>query len=78
MRIPLRWLALAVVALGGTAMVPAADDKAKSPEAPTCKAYGTSVHFDATPSDSAKRAKKEEKLVFVLHISGIFEDPNLT
>jgi hypothetical protein len=78
MRQPLRWLALGVVALWGAAMVPAADEKARDSTPATCKGYGTSVRFDPTPSEAAKRAKQEEKLVFVLHISGIFEDPNLT
>jgi len=82
MRRPLRWLALGCMAVLGAATVvagsAAADDKAKGPGEPTCKTYGTSVHFEQTPSAAAKRAEKEEKLVLVLHISGIFEDPNLT
>jgi hypothetical protein len=40
--------------------------------------YGTNVKFVATPSLAAKQALKEEKLVCVLHVSGLFEDPNLT
>ena len=28
-----------------------------------------------TPADAAKQAKKDEKLVMVLHISGHFENP---
>ena len=48
-------------------------------EKPACDGdYGTSVHFEKTPSDAAKKALKEEKLVFVLHVSGHFEDPRLT
>jgi hypothetical protein len=77
MRKNLRWLALGCIALWGAAAVAAPDEKAKGPGAATCKTYGTSVHFEQTPSDAAKRAAKEEKLVMVLHISGIFEDPNL-
>ncbi len=49
----------------------------KSP-ASTCGEYGTSVHFEKTPSDAARRAVKEEKLVFVLHVSGDFENPEFT
>ena len=53
-------------------------DKAK-PAAEVCTGeFGTSLHFEKTPSDAAKKALKEEKLVCVLHISGQFEDPNLT
>ena len=40
--------------------------------------FGTSLHFLKTPSDAAKAAQKEEKLVFVLHVSGDFEDPDFT
>lgn len=40
--------------------------------------FGTSVLFEESPKEAAARAKKEEKLVFVLHVSGHFEDPNLT
>jgi hypothetical protein len=40
--------------------------------------YGTSVHFLNSPSAAALGARKEEKLVFVLHVSGQFEDPQFT
>ena len=40
--------------------------------------YGTSVKWAGTPSDAATKAKAEEKLVFVLHVSGHFEDPKFT
>ena len=47
--------------------------------AETCSGdYGTSVHFVKTPSEAARQALKEEKLVFVLHVSGLFEDPDFT
>jgi hypothetical protein len=42
------------------------------------KTYGTSIEWVDTPSDAANQAKKEEKLVFVLHVSGHFEDPGVT
>jgi hypothetical protein len=44
----------------------------------TCGSHGTRVDFVDTPSQAAKIAKKEEKLVFVLHVSGNFEDPRFT
>jgi hypothetical protein len=47
-------------------------------ETGTCGDYGTSVHFVKSPSEAAKQAQKEEKLVFVLHISGLFENPDFT
>ena len=40
--------------------------------------YGTKLHFVDTPKEAAAIALKEEKLVFVLHVSGHFEDPGLT
>jgi hypothetical protein len=46
------------------------------PEKDTC--HGTSIQFEDTPSDAARKALKEHKLVFVLHVSGHFEDPRFT
>lgn len=40
--------------------------------------FGTSVRWEGTPSEAAAKAKEEEKLVFVLHVSGHFEDPRFT
>jgi len=47
-------------------------------EAETCGSFGTSVEFLDTPTQAARQAKKEQKLVFVLHVSGNFEDPRFT
>ena len=44
----------------------------------TCGNNGTTVNFVDTPSIAARKALKEHKLVFVLHVSGLFEDPRLT
>jgi len=43
-----------------------------------CGDYGTSVHFEKSPSAAARKAIKEEKLVMVLHVSGDFENPEFT
>ena len=51
---------------------------AMAAEGATCGQYGTSVHFEKTPSDAARKALKEEKLVMVLHVSGDFENPEFT
>ena len=72
MRHPTRWLALGLIALCGRAAVLASDGST------TCNTYGTRVEFEKSPSDAAKRAAKEEKLVMVLHLSGIFENPDFT
>ena len=42
------------------------------------QAYGTTVEWSGSPSDAAAKAKAAEKLVFVLHVSGHFEDPKFT
>jgi len=44
----------------------------------SCGKYGTSVQFVESPSQAAKQAEKEEKLVLVLHVSGNFETPDFT
>ena len=76
MRVSIRLLAagLLVACLGGAA---AARDKVPG-ATPACGEYGTSVHFEKTPSDAARKALKEEKLVMVLHVSGHFEDTEFT
>ena len=77
-------LGLAVVATEVGAGEPKAD---KAPQAVTSplitettetSCHGTNVDFLDTPSDAAKKAKKEQKLVFILHVSGNFEDPKFT
>lgn len=45
--------------------------------ADTC-GYGTTIEFVDTPKEAAAEAKKAEKLVLILHVSGHFEDPRFT
>ena len=45
---------------------------------PTTCGHGTKIDFMDNPKEAAALAKKEEKLVMVLHVSGHFEDPGLT
>ncbi len=59
------------------AAAPAAKEKPKA-ETNGCGNHGTALQFFDTPSEAAKQAKKDQKLVFVLHVSGLFEDPKLT
>ena len=75
MRSLLRFWALAAVALVGLSTAWAASPATKPA---TCGEYGTSIQFEKSPSDAAKKALKDEKLVMVLHISGYFEDPDFT
>ena len=44
----------------------------------TCARHGTTIDFVGSPKEAAAQAKKDEKLVLVLHISGHFEDASLT
>jgi hypothetical protein len=70
-------------------VVPPAEDPPAAPPAPPAGCaggqcavndgkYGTSVDFVADPTDAAKQALKEKKLLFVLNISGNFEDDKFT
>lgn len=47
---------------------------------PTCgkAAYGTTIRWEGSPSQAAAKARAQEKLVFVLHVSGYFENPAFT
>ena len=67
---------LLIASLCGVAA--ARETKGKGSDAPTCGNYGTSVQFEKSPTDAARRAVKEEKLVLVLHVSGHFEDSEFT
>jgi len=68
--------------LGGFAGAQDGGKKQPNPFQPddgTCKGdFGTAVRFVKTPSEAARQALKEEKLVFVLHVSGEFEEPDFT
>ncbi len=44
----------------------------------TCGEFGTSVQFVESPAEAGRLALKAEKLVFVLHVSGYFEEPDFT
>ena len=76
MRVRQRGFALAVVAAIGCGGPAVAKTPAAKPA--TCGEYGTSVHFEDTPAEAATQAKKDEKLVMVLHVSGHFENPQFT
>jgi hypothetical protein len=73
MRPVYRWAAGLCLALA----VPVLAD-VKQNDKPTCSGHGTAIDFVDTPREAAAQAKKEGKLVFVLHVSGNFEDPRFT
>ncbi len=78
MRRMITWAAAVLLALGAA---DARADRVAAPkpaeEAP-CGEFGTSLHFEKSPSEAARKALKDEKLVFVLHISGHFDDTAFT
>jgi hypothetical protein len=47
-------------------------------EGAACGSHGTTIDFVDSPAQAARQARKEGKLVFVLHVSGNFEDPRFT
>lgn len=71
---------LAVLLTGSVAIAQDDFDPTKPPTCTSCKkeTYGTTIEWMGSASEAAVKAKKEEKLVFVLHVSGHFEDPKFT
>jgi hypothetical protein len=69
---------LAVTVFLGAALGKGDKAKPQAADAESSSCHGTTVHFVNTPSEAAREAKKQEKLVFVLHVSGQFEDPGIT
>jgi len=49
-----------------------------APLSGTPQNYGTSVSFLGTPVEAARQAKREQKLMLVLHVAGNFEDSCFT
>jgi hypothetical protein len=45
---------------------------------PGCQQCGTAVDFYDSPAIANKNALKDDKLVFVLHVAGNFEEPGFT
>jgi hypothetical protein len=53
--------------------------EAPAPRArPACETFGTSVEFVANPREAARQAADDHKLLFVLHVSGNFEESQFT
>lgn len=51
---------------------------AKAPPPPAGETYGTQVLFLNNPEMAAEMARRDKKLLFILHISGNFEDSCFT
>lgn len=79
-------LALALIASPLFASEPAAGSGSSrvteepSPKCTRCGegTFGTSVQWVGSVPEAARQAQKEQKLVFVLHVSGLFENAGYT
>ena len=60
--------------LVAVAPVPVAHEKPKSDK----EMFGTAIQFERNPTEAAKVATKEGKLLFLLHVSGNFEECDFT
>jgi hypothetical protein len=79
---------VALVFVGAATLKPAnppASPKASGPAQPEAqpsalarRLHGTSVTFVGTPAEAARLAGRDGKLLFLLHVSGHFEDPAFT
>ena len=78
MRRTLLWTAAGVLTALLSSSGVRAVDQAKDGEDCGCGSFGTAVTFVESPTEAAKLAKQQEKLVFVLHVSGNFEKPEFT
>jgi hypothetical protein len=68
-------LGLALVCGSAASARPPKGAPVKEADGAVCGSYGTTIEFVDTPREAAQLALKQEKLVFVLHVSGNFEDP---
>jgi hypothetical protein len=78
-RLPKTTVLALLITLGGVGHAcskPPATDEICTPE--TCGSFGTQVSFVKSPAVAAQQALKQEKLVFVLHVSGHFEKSQYT
>jgi hypothetical protein len=59
---------------------PRAEDAGEQVEAPAdgCRTFDTAVRFVKSPTEAMGRARDEDKLVYVLHLSGNLEDEGFT
>ncbi len=64
----------------GAVLLPlmAAGTAGAAEKAEACSSHGTTIDFYDTPNEAATKAKKDGKLVLLLHVSGNFEDPRFT
>jgi hypothetical protein len=69
MEVPMTRFLFAAVAIAACGIAAAAEKEG---------CFGTTIDFVDSPKEAAALAKKQEKLVLVLHVSGNFEDPRFT
>jgi hypothetical protein len=71
----------AAVLFAGTRIASSAanlEDEAANTEYCVRDRYGTSVEFVPSQNDAAQLARRDGKLMFLLHVSGNFEEPGFT
>jgi hypothetical protein len=61
---------------GSLAMTDPLPDQVSS--CPVSESYGTAIEFLSRPAEAARQALKEHKLLFLLHVSGNFEEAKFT
>jgi hypothetical protein len=71
-------LSVLVLTLCVVTMCADEDPVGKTLPKPKTACHGTTVEFVDTPVEAAKLASGQKRLVFVLHVSGHFEDPRFT
>ena len=69
---------LEIIAASSLVLIASVANAMPCDEVASCGNHGTSVVFEASPAEAARKAIEEEKLVFVLHVSGNFETPKYT
>jgi hypothetical protein len=66
-------------AAAGPAVLPGEPQcAAENGRVPVRETFGTAVGFVRSPAEAARVAAGEQKLTFLLHVSGNFDDPGLT
>ena len=56
----------------------ASDDHSAQPPCRACENFGTTIEFVSTPGGARELARRDGKMMFVLHLSGDFDAPDFT
>lgn len=64
--------------IGQAPAAPAGEPEPADKAGPACQRFGTAVDFVASQMEASRQALVQDKLMFVLHISGNFEEARFT